>query len=182
VCVSGVVVPKKVFAQYFPPDRDPGVSIPGGFSPAAAAIREHLDWVNSPGKLLGFVGSTTVRIEQRGNDVNPVKGYVSGITGGRFRFENGMLIGEGQQYFSDRVYDPDRFVYPGPGGIPFDYTRREILGLHLDPATGKAKVILRNWGNASFEIPLQYQNGVFYGFEPGKGLYTFVITRLDVPR
>ena len=151
---------------------------------AAAMLKKDMDWLAAAGKCasgtdahLEFTGSYT---QQK----NSLVGYVRGT----LFLKDGMLSGEGKQYFNDRTWEKQS---PPPassdGGVilnipqnnPFNPDTTDKLGLTIDPATGKAKIILLSWGGGTAEIPLEYKNGVFYGFLSSGGMHAFVFKRVN---
>ena len=191
---SGIIFSGAVFSDAAPvPDRTP-ISRPVGVQPnrdlilrpidtsAAAMFKRDADWL-AYGKCYGsgldahleFVGSYTQK-------KNSLVGYVRGT----LFLKDGMLSGEGIQYFNDRTWEkPSPPPVPGdlnfhiPQNNPFNPDATDKLGLTIDPATGKAKIILLSWGGGSTEIQLEHKNGVFYGFPSSGGIHAFVFKRVE---
>lgn len=66
--------------------------------------------------------------------------------------------------FSDRAWCPEQ-----PSGLlfcapyqPFDYRKADTIQVSLY-SNSTAKIVLNTWGNASFQIPLDCQNGFLSG-------------------
>lgn len=198
---SGVVLSGAVFSDAAPVnvgDATPATSTVNGINPlrdlnlrpipidtsAAAMLKRDVNWITAAQKCwdksiprgLEFTGSYTQK-------KNSLVGYVRGI----LRLKDGVLSGEGTQYFNDRTWEkPSPPPVPGtpnfhvPQNNPFNPDATDKLGLTIDPATGKAKIILLSWGGGTTEIQLEYKNGVFYGFQSNGGMHAFVFKRIEL--
>lgn len=152
---------------------------------SSAMLKRDADWLAAAGEC---ASGTSAHLEFTGSytqEKNNLVGYVKGT----LFLKDGMLSGEGRQYFNDRTYKmppPPSGTLPDGSHIidtreynPFNPNATDKLGLTIDPATGKAKIILLSWGGGTTEIQLEHKNGIFYGFPSNGGLQAFVFKRVE---
>ncbi len=189
IFLSGTVL-EKIYAQSATTvgaiRRDPRIPI------EISVLKGHVDWLAacpSGYKRSLFFKGTYIQPK------NQLVGYVSGGGGlfpspiGELTLQNGMLSGEGKQYFNDRTYKmppppapasaPDEITFDYRPNNPFNPEATDRLGLSIDPATGKAKITLLSWGDGIAEMQLEYKNGIFYGFPQAGGMHAFVFKRFE---
>lgn len=150
----------------------------------AARLKGDVDWLIANGKCSSGVNA---HLEFTGSYIQKKNNLVGYVRGTLF-LKDGILSGEGKQYFNDRTWEKSSSqstssdggaVFNIPQHNPFNPDSTERLGLDVDPATGKAKIILLSYGGEASEMQLEHKNGVFYGFPSSGGMHAFVLKRVE---
>jgi hypothetical protein len=150
------------------PQKPPATTV-GNTLPVSNFISTYGDFLsNAPSGKLRYVTFTAIS-----NEPDGVTTYSYGDMG--YDKYNGILTGDGDQYFSDRLWSNQ---------YPFDPQKTDKLRLILDKNSGSATLVLLSHG--TFEtIGLQVSNNVLYGFTNTSPAAMFIIslkeTELNAP-
>jgi hypothetical protein len=139
----------------------------------AAWLRPYRDWVRTYDptavRRLKFSLVTNQRDRSITSHTEGSLVHGGGLFGGEFR--DGLLLGEGRAYFSDRRHQYGNYWEGGPSH-PFnpEPAHTDYEQVFVDPETGAIEVFLTRWGGTVYRVDSPTcSNGVLYGWGPSRG-------------